>query len=107
MPFYTGGLKINPLANVVLAQTPGAPNTDPTPQDFRVKFSSTVGLPVAMEHMAADGTTVLYSFAFGAPAFGTINEDWLSLVVALGEFVRIRTLILIVGQAQAEIETGF
>jgi len=107
MPFYTDGLKINPLANDLLAHTPGAPNADPVPQDFRVKLSATVGIAVAVEHRNSTDTATLYSFAVGTPAFGTIHEDWLSLVVANGEFVRLRVLGAVVGQAQGEIGTGF
>lgn len=100
MGWYTAGIKTNPVANTILADT-GPAGAD-TQGDVRIVGGCTVAALVFVEHRDVDGVTVLHSQGIFLPASAMQTPEIIIDVLA-GQHIVVRTNAAIAGSTQVSL----
>jgi hypothetical protein len=104
--WYSGGVKVNPAANDILADS-GAIAADQS-VTFKIIVACTVAAAPVLEHRNAANDTNLHSHIFPMPANGILDVNFQYPVpLATNERIRVRINAGITGQIQASLLTDF
>jgi hypothetical protein len=101
--WYASGRLTNPTLNQVLVDTGALPAKQ---RMFKVIAAATVNTPLELQHVAADGTTVLKSQIIAIPAFSTAGcgPQVEEVNMAINERVRIIAVTAVTGFVSCSID---